>query len=48
MLCRGIWILEEKEKPELAFLASTGAILPQGEIPEAGTSQNRAGQQEAM
>lgn len=48
MLCRGIWILEEKEKLELAFLASAGAILPQGEIPEAGTSQNRAGQQEAM
>lgn len=48
MLCRGIWNLEEKEKPELAFLASAGAILPQGEIPEVGTNQSQAGQEEAM
>lgn len=48
MLCRGIWSLEEKEKPELAFLASAGAILPQGEIPEVRTNQSQAGQEEAM
>lgn len=48
MICRGIWILEVKGKPELAFLATAGAILPQGEFPEAGTSQSRAGQEEAM